>query len=84
MKNQKIKVELWSEIDDNRAEHLNGGNVGIYVYGSIGAVQYSGDKQTQVNVFPDGKAGGYHNGHYYRSVYTYYPGYGYYHSYQSC
>lgn len=84
MKNKKITVELWAEIDENRAEYLNGGYMGIYVSGSVGSFQQSGDKQTQVNVFSSDKAYGSYNGHYYRNVRTYYPSYSYYHSYYSC
>ncbi|WP_310488423.1 hypothetical protein [Chamaesiphon sp. VAR_69_metabat_338] len=74
MKSQKITVELWTEIDDDRAAHLNGGSMSLAVYGTLGAVQQTGDRQAQVNIFSNGKAYGQN----YYSVYTYYPGYGYY------
>jgi hypothetical protein len=79
MKNQNITVELWTAVDDDRATHVNGGSMSLSVYGTIGAIQQTGDKQFQVNLFPYGQS----YGHYYRSVYTYYPGYGYYNTCQS-
>jgi hypothetical protein len=52
MKNDK--TTLWAKIDDDRAEHLNGGagTMKFYIGGGIGAAQPDGDDDARLKILP--------------------------------
>ena len=67
----KENVNLWSKIDDDRAENLNGGigYLKLSIAGGIGAAQPEGDDSTGLKVYTIGTPSNYHGFHLYKRKY---------------
>lgn len=74
MKNAKVTVSLWSNVDDDRAANVNGGigYIRLAIAGGIGAAQPEGDDSQRVKVYAIGNSPNYHGFHLHKRKYHHY------------